>query len=251
MARNRCSVETYSSLKLSASLNACSNTSFSARPMCCWANPCTFGNRPMWRSISWDSASLRTPRRARSGGTTPSACDTSAASKCSGSICWFSCCAATSSAACTASCALTVIFSNRNITTSFQATATEKGAGTTAQLPNLALLSSARPALPAGGGRGHRRSRDVDLDLLRLGFLVLQDGQRQHAVLVVRLDGIRIHGVGQWEAAGEGTVRAFHAQVVLFVHFLLELAFSANGQDVVLPADVQILWIDVRQIGLD
>src|SRR5437870_3975068 len=85
LARNRCSVETYWSLKLSASLTARSSTSFSARPMCCWAKPCTFGNRPISRAISWDNASLRAPRRARSGGTTPSACATRAASKCTGS----------------------------------------------------------------------------------------------------------------------------------------------------------------------
>ena len=132
MARNRCSVETYSSLKLSASLNAPSSTSFSARPMCCWAKPCTFGKRPISRSISWDNASLGTPSRARSGGTTPSACVTKAASKWTGSICWFSWRAATSCALCTASWALTVIFSNRNMATSVLALSLERGAGTPA-----------------------------------------------------------------------------------------------------------------------
>ena len=127
MPRNKCSVETYSSLKLSASLNARSSTSFSARPRCCWAKPCTFGSRAISRSISSDSASPRTPRRARSGGTTPSACATRAASKCRGSICWFSWRAATSCAFCRASCALTVIFSNRNILTSFPAAIVGKG----------------------------------------------------------------------------------------------------------------------------
>src|SRR5437899_1461118 len=46
-------------------------------------------------------------------------------------------------------------------------------------------------------------------------------------------------------------LRALHAQIVVFVHFLLELAFATNCQDVVFHADVQILWIDFRQIGFD
>src|SRR5216684_298371 len=250
MARNRCSVETYSSLKLSASLNARSSTSFSAFPICCWAKPCTFGKRAISRSISCDSASLRTPRRASKGGTTPSACATSAASKWTGSICWFSWCAATSCALCTASWALTVIFSNRNIRTSSFAIPVEKGLAPW-PAPFLPLNRVARPELPSRSSRGRRRSPDVDLDLLRLGFLFLRDAQRQHAVLIVGLDRFRIHGVRQREAAGEGTIGALHAQVVLFVHFLLEFALAANRQNVVFHADVQILGIDFRQIGLD
>src|SRR5206468_3605288 len=53
------------------------------------------------------------------------------------------------------------------------------------------------------------------------------------------------------ETAGEGTIRALHAQVVLFVYFFLELALTANRQDIVLHTDVQILWIDVRQVGFN
>ena len=85
--------------------------------------------------------------------------------------------------------------------------------------------------------------------MLRLRFLFLGDAQRQHAVLVVGLDRFRIHGVRQREAAGEGAIRALHTKVVLLIHVFLELALAANGQDVVLHADVQILGIDFRQIG--
>src|SRR2546427_5741526 len=42
-------------------------------------------------------------------------------------------------------------------------------------------------------------------------------------------DGIGIHGIRKREAASEGAIRALHAQVVFFVHFLLKLALTANG----------------------
>src|SRR5260370_26411170 len=69
--------------------------------------------------------------------------------------------------------------------------------------------------LPAGGRRGHRRSPHGDLDLLRLRFLFLRDGQRQHAVLIVGLDRFRIHGVLQRKASSEEAVRDLHTQVVV------------------------------------
>src|SRR5437879_6637710 len=248
IARKRCSVETYSSLKPSASLKAPSSTSFNARPICCWAKPCTFGNRAISRSISCDSASLRTPKRASSGSTTPSACDTNAASKCTGSICWFSWRAATSGALCAASCALTVIVSNRNMATSFSATNSKKGLALW-PAPNLPLHCKARPELPFGSSRS--RSSDVDLDLLGLGLLFLRDAERQHPVLIVCLDGFRIHGVRQREASSERAVRALATKIVLFVDLLFELALTPNPQNIVLHTDVQILGIDFRQIGLD
>src|SRR6266436_2662052 len=244
MARKRCSVETYSSLKLSASLKARSTTSFNALPMCCCAKPWTFGSLPISFSISCASSSLRTPRRAKSGGTTPSACAASAASKCTGSICWFSWRAASSCAACTASWALTVIFSNLNIETSFPAHSTEKRL---ARWPAPLSSHSSCELLPCRSG--HRRGSHVDLDLLGLGFLTLRDTQRQDAVFVRGLDGFRIHGVRQREAAGERAVRALYPQIVLFAHILLKLALATNRQDVVLHADVQVLRINLREIG--
>src|SRR5712664_3244338 len=245
MARKRCSVETYSSLKLAASLKARSRTSFNALPMCCCAKPCTLGSLAISFSISCARSSPRIPRRAKSGGTTPSACAASAASKCTGSTCWFSCLAATSCAACTASCALTVILSNLNIATSFPAPTTEKGL---ARWPAPFLTTVSRNLLRCGSG--HRLSSHVDLDLLGLGFLTLRDSQRQHAVLVIRLDRLGVHGVRQREAAGERTIGTLDTQVVVLVHVFRELALPADRQDVVLHADVQILGINVREIGL-
>ena len=95
------------------------------------------------------------------------------------------------------------------------------------------------------------RSSDAHSDLLRLGFLALRNVQGQHAILVVGLDGFRVHGVGQGEAAAEGPVGTLHAQILVSGRPALELALAANGQDVVFHANVEILGIDIGEISLD
>src|SRR5215470_14208901 len=159
-----------------------------------------------------------------------------------------------------ASWAFTVIFSNRNIgpsvsTLSIQMSVAKRG-WHLRQPPFLhsfgtpfGSLSLPRPSF-AGGSRGHSRSVHVDLDLLRLRFLTLGNRQRQHAVLIIGPDRIGIHGIRKREAASKGAKRALHAQVVLFAHFLLELALPAYREKIVLHADVQILGIDIGEIHL-
>src|SRR6201987_5038050 len=109
------------------------------------------------------------------------------------------------------------------------------------------------PSLPGSSGRRGSLSRgfDVDLDLLRLGFLALRNDQRQDAILVIGLDGLGVHGVGKREAAAEGAISALDAQIVFLIHLLLESAFTANRKDVVLDADVQIPGLNVRKVRLD
>src|SRR5713101_2322471 len=198
MARNRCSVETNSSLNFPASANAPSSTRFKPCPTCCWAKPLTLGRRLISFSISDVSVSTRTPSRSRSGGTTPSLCAASAARRCKASICWFSWRAATSCACCSRC----------------------------------------------------RACTDIHLDLLRLRFLTFRNQQRKHAVVIVGLDRFGIHAVCQREAPAERSVGALHAQVVFLAHLILELAFAAQGQQVVFDADVQVLRIHVRQVRL-
>src|SRR5713226_1693804 len=121
--------------------------------------------------------------------------------------------------------------------------------------PRSNTSSSVWLSLATSSRRHRMRSRmavsNSHFDLLRLGFLALRKAQRQHTILIIGLDGFRFHGVGQREAAAEGAIGAFDAQIVVFVHVLLKLAFAANGEDVVLHADVQVLRIHVRQVGLD
>ena len=75
-------------------------------------------------------------------------------------------------------------------------------------------------------------------------------GDAQHAVLVLRLDLLRVDHGGQGEGAGEGAVGALHAVVALLLHLVVELALAAQGQHVVLDADVDVLRVDARQLGL-
>src|SRR5258705_10292639 len=104
--------------------------------------------------------------------------------------------------------------------------------------------------LTTRGRSGNGWRANTHLDLFRLGFLALRNAQRQHTILVISLDGFAVHGVGQREAAGEGAIRTFDAQVVLLVHFLLELAFTTDSQNVVLDPNVQLFGLHVRQVGL-
>jgi hypothetical protein len=94
------------------------------------------------------------------------------------------------------------------------------------------------------------RSPDTHFDLLRLRFFALRDIQGQHAILVVGLDTVRIHGVREREAAAERAIRPLDAQIIIFVNLLLEPTISADREDVVLDADVEISLLDlIQEIG--
>src|SRR5687767_2164653 len=113
IATSRCSVETNSSLRRSASCCARWNTAFRRAPRY-WPAlpPRTFGSFATSASISRRTASTGAPTRARIGPTTPSCCCTSVSSRCSGSIAWCSRSSASDCAVWTASRALTVNLSN-------------------------------------------------------------------------------------------------------------------------------------------
>src|SRR4029077_20490629 len=107
----------------------------------------------------------------------------------------------------------------------------QKGAAELASpLPTYDLVAGL--LRPSGRGRNRRRPHTY-FDLLRLRFLAFRNRQRQHTVLIVGLDRFRVHGVSQREAPAECAVSAFHAQIIFFVYFLLELALTANRQDII------------------
>src|SRR5712664_316602 len=115
----------------------------------------------------------------------------------------------------------------------------------------LSLLAGAGAASRCGHYTGSGLRSDVYLDLLGLGFLALGEAERQHAIVIVGLYGVRLYGVGQREAAAERAIGALDAQIVVLVRLGVELAFAANGEDVVLHTDVQVLRIHIRQVGLN
>ena len=88
--------------------------------------------------------------------------------------------------------------------------------------------------LDLAGGSCGRPPANIHLDLLGLGFLALRDAQRQHAILVIGLDGFGVHGVGKRKAAGERAISALHARIAFLIHFFLELAFTAGPRGQVL-----------------
>src|SRR3990170_9167222 len=110
---SRCSVEQYSSLSLSASLQARSRVSFSLGETYWPPPPLTLGSFLSSSSTLRAMASGRAPSFASTGPTTPSCCWISASSRCSGSMAWWLCWSARDCAAWTASCAFTVSLSNR------------------------------------------------------------------------------------------------------------------------------------------
>src|SRR6476660_8143852 len=95
------------------------------------------------------------------------------------------------------------------------------------------------PGLLRPSGLSHRRRTQIYFDLLRLCFFTLWNRQSQHSVLIVGLDRFRVHGIGKREAPAKSSIRAFHAQIILFVHLLLELALTANRKDVIFHTNVQ------------
>src|SRR5229473_2190746 len=111
-ASRRCSVETYSSLRRSASACARSSALRVRSPRYWPLPPVTVGSfASSARRACW-IASRRAPSLASSGPTTPSGCSTSATRTCSGSSAWWPSRSASDCAACNPSCAFTVNLSS-------------------------------------------------------------------------------------------------------------------------------------------
>src|ERR1041384_7963449 len=83
------------------------------------------------------------------------------------------------------------------------------------------------------------------LYLLRLGDLLLGQGDRQCAVLIVSLHSIRIHRIRQRENALEVAVGTLDAMPAAFVLLLFELPFTLDGERAVFHADVDVLELHV------
>jgi hypothetical protein len=92
------------------------------------------------------------------------------------------------------------------------------------------------------------RCYHVNFDLLWLRFLTLRDARAQHPIFIVGLNRVLVHGVRQREASAEEPISAFDAQIVFLLNVLLKLALSADRKDIVLYLDVEILWIQMRQV---
>src|ERR1700675_456500 len=91
-----------------------------------------------------------------------------------------------------------------------------------------------------------RRPASLHGDLLRLllGRLRLRNMHRQHAILALAADGIRVHVVRHREAALEATVEALDAMELLVLVFLCLLALSFDRDNAVVERDLDVLCPD-------
>src|SRR6266853_1497408 len=89
-----------------------------------------------------------------------------------------------------------------------------------------------------------------DLDLAGLGFLAFGQVHRQHAILILRVNGFGVYRSRQREAAAEGSISALHVQVIVFRDVLLEFAFPSDGEQIVFDANVDGFLIHVGQVCL-
>src|SRR6185437_4306302 len=94
--------------------------------------------------------------------------------------------------------------------------------------------------------------RSLDGDASRLDLGVLRNGDFQHAVGLLRRDGLSVGALRQSEAAEEGTARALDALVAVLVGLLLlRAALAADSQHAILGGDVDVLRLNSRDVGED
>src|ERR1019366_8402 len=251
MASSRCSVETNSSLKRVASSNARSSVWFMGgerySPGCM---PAVLGRTPNRCSASATIASGCTLHFSSSGRAIPPCSSASAISRCNGNSTWASCFSAIAWACCKSSCAFCVSLSKRNISPP----EIQMGPGSPRPCRTRTRSESqdGQEACPASRSKRVPTSilrLDFDFDLPRLGSFLLGKRHAEHAILELGRDVFRVESIGHREAAHETAVAALDAVIPLLGLFLVELALARNLQRLVLHFDVNVLQIDVRQIG--
>jgi hypothetical protein len=92
--------------------------------------------------------------------------------------------------------------------------------------------------------------RDADLYLLRLRLLTLRHVQGQDPIVILSPNVLGADCVRQGEALHERTIGAFNSEVILLVDDLLKLPLAADSQGIVCNADVNVLVLEIGQVGL-
>ena len=87
-------------------------------------------------------------------------------------------------------------------------------------------------------------SGNINLDLLGLSFGLLGQFDVQHTLGVIGTHLAHINRTGQCERAGEASVLPLNATEVLLFLFLLNLAFTVDGEGIVVDADINVLFVD-------
>jgi len=91
---------------------------------------------------------------------------------------------------------------------------------------------------------------DADLDLLRFRLLTLSHMQCQHSIAIVGSNVLGTDRIRERKAPHERTISAFDPEIVVFFDVLFELPLSTDRQRIVCDADIDVLVLKVRQLGL-
>src|SRR5580704_673274 len=91
---------------------------------------------------------------------------------------------------------------------------------------------------------------NIHFDLRGLGLDPLGEVDLQHALVTVGTHLSRIHGAGKRERAGKASVLALDATEVLLFFFLLNLPLAMDSERVVLNADINVFFVDARDVDL-
>jgi len=94
---------------------------------------------------------------------------------------------------------------------------------------------------------------DADFMSMRVSGLALGQVDLEYAVLIGGADVAAVHIRRKRQIALEGSIRAFHTNIILilvfFSHFLLMLSFERN--DPIADDDVDLILAEARQLGVD
>src|SRR5215831_18222468 len=98
---------------------------------------------------------------------------------------------------------------------------------------------------------GSRPLLDFHFDCLGPGFLAFLDDDPQYSLIELRCKGLQFKRRRQSESPGELSVAALHSVIVLFLDILLELALTADCEDVALDQDMDVFFVHFGQFQLD
>src|SRR5215472_3681709 len=94
-------------------------------------------------------------------------------------------------------------------------------------------------------------SGHFDVDRLGLGGLRLRQVDVEHAVLEIRFHVVAVDMRWQAEAPHKPAIRPFGSVEAFGFLFLLLLAFTFDRQHVPIEFDLHVLFLHIRQVGLD
>src|SRR5581483_2016716 len=115
--------------------------------------------------------------------------------------------------------------------------------------------SGHNPAVCGGAALRRRTSGGLSVHVYRdaagLHLGLLRDGHLEHAIGLLRRDGLGVRALGQREATQEGARGALDALVAILRVLLFRASLTADRQHALLGRDVDILRLDAGDIRQD